>query len=59
MTIQMTINSIKAKIENEIKKEFPDWKLIERLTVNGEIAQKQLAAYNLAGELKECKNFEV
>ena len=63
MTIQMTINSIKARIENEVKKELPNWEIVKRLASNAEIAQNQLVnthlAYNMSGEIVECKNFEL
>ncbi len=40
--IEETINSIKARIENEVKKDSPDWDAIIQLANNGRIAQGQL-----------------
>ncbi len=42
MTVQMTIDTIKARIENEAKTDSPDWGNIIRLAENGKLAEQQL-----------------
>ncbi len=43
--IEKTINSIKARIESEVKKDSPDWDAIKKLADNGRIAEGQIQTY--------------